>query len=545
MLRSSMVRKQIKPYLFGIFAIASFGLMVTLAGVNPLISDSSLPIPGIWTTSGMERMGMTDPPGSSTDISLSAAQGEYEPFQIGIRAGSSDLTNVNVAISDLTGPNNQTIPRANITLYREQYVLVDHPSPDLGGANRPLGQGWYADALIPFVDPLTGQNLVGASLDAAPFRVEAGKNQPVWVDVFVPRNTPAGQYQGTYTVTSNQGSRSGKINLNVWNFTLPLKASLNSVFLFHGDQTLQSATELLKHKLNPLFNGKTDLALERPLIDQWGMQSVGMRGFWSGAQQDNCQMSPAPTVAALQAEAAQHQPDLFKYVYSADEIGGCPTLYEPLKQWGRAIHQAGLSNLVTMAPVPELYDDGSGTGRSAVDVWVVLPKMYEQSGDRIREVQRKGDQVWSYNSLVQDNYSPKWQIDFAPINFRIQPGFISQSLGLTGLLYWRVDSWTSDPWNDIHTFFDRHDNNRPYPGDGMLVYPGQQVGVAGIVPSMRLKWIREGIEDYEYVQILKRLGRTERALEISRSVGSDWYNWTKSPAAIDTARRQLAQEIQK
>ena len=49
----------------------------------------------------------------------------------------------------------------------------------------------------------------------------------------------------------------------------------------------------------------------------------------------------------------------------------------------------------------------------------------------------KGDSLWSYNTLVQDPYSPKWEIDFDPINFRIQPGFISQSLGPTGMLYWR------------------------------------------------------------------------------------------------------------
>ena len=38
----------------------------------------------------------------------------------------------------------------------------------------------------------------------------------------------------------------------------------------------------------------------------------------------------------------------------------------------------------------------------------------------------KGDAVWSYNTLVQDAYSPKWEIDFDPINFRIQPGVSSK-----------------------------------------------------------------------------------------------------------------------
>ena len=61
----------------------------------------------------------------------------------------------------------------------------------------------------------------------------------------------------------------------------------------------------------------------------------------------------------------------------------------------------------------------------------------------------------------------------------------------------------------------------------MLVYPGQPVGVKGVVASMRLKWLRDGVEDYDYVQILKDLGKADLALQISRSVGPDWTNWTR------------------
>lgn len=118
-------------------------------------------------------------------------------------------------------------------------------------------------------------------------------------------------------------------------------------------------------------------------------------------------------------------------------------------------------------------------------------------------------------------------------HFRIQPGFLSQSLGLTGLLYWRVNLWTRDPWNNIHTFFVKNDNNRPYPGDGMLVYPGEQVGVKGVVPSMRLRCLREGVEDYEYIEILKHLGQNDRALKVSKLVGRDWRNWTQDLQSLN------------
>ncbi|MDF5707604.1 MAG: DUF4091 domain-containing protein [Nostoc sp. S4] len=492
----------------------------------------------------MERIGVTHRAGGSTNITLYAARGEYEPFQIGIQADRNSLTNVNLSISNLTSANNSIIPNSNITLYREHYVYVNNPSPDRRGTNKPLGKGWYADGLIPFVDPIRKRDLTGANLDAVPFNLDAGKNQPIWVDIFVPRDALAGQYRGTFTVTSDQGKSTGQIDLRVWDFELPLQPSLNSVFLFYQEQTKQVSEELLKHKLNPQFNSNPKPELERELIDRWGLKSVNL-GFWSGAEIRNCRMTQPPSLADIQAEVARHQPDLFKYVYSADEISNCKNLYERMKKWGYTIHKAGAANLVVMVPTPQLYNDGSGTSRSAVDIWVILPSDYETFANRISQVLLKGDQVWSYNSLVQDGYSPKWQIDFAPINFRIQPGFLSQSLGLTGLLYWRVDLWTRDPWNDIRTFFVKNDNNRPYPGDGMLVYPGEQVGVEGVVPSMRLKWLREGVEDYEYVEILKNLGQTKRALNISKLVGSDWRNWTQNPQVLESIRRQLGEEIER
>ena len=44
-----------------------------------------------------------------------------------------------------------------------------------------------------------------------------------------------------------------------------------------------------------------------------------------------------------------------------------------------------------------------------------------------------------------------------------------------------------------------------YPGEGALIYPGAPAGVRGPVPTLRLAWIREGIEDYGYVALLRQL----------------------------------------
>jgi hypothetical protein len=492
--------------------------------------------PVVWTAPSLHRVGMSESAGSVTDVNLSAARGEYESFQIVTSGAQQGLANVNVTVSDLQGPGGQTIPRTNFTLYREKYMHVTSSSPNWKGSNQPMAPGWYPDALIPFTDPETGKPLSGARLTAVPFEVKAGNNQPIWVDLFVPRSAEPGKYTGTYTVTSNEGNFTGSISLKVWNFALPAAPAMKSSFLFFQAGTLAAQKELLRNKVSPLTTSPAD----QPLLVKDGL-SATQTGPFSGADIGRCNMSPAPSVSQFKSFAAAQQPGLMLYDYSADEIGHCSNLYPTIRQWANNMHQAGIKNLISMSPTPALYDDGSGTGRSAVDIWVLLPVMYNNSKNQVGEVLKKGDTVWSYNTLVQDAYSPKWEIDFSPVDFRIQPGFISHSLNLTGMLYWRVDKWPSDAWDNVNNAGTYSSAN--YPGEGMLVYPGQPVGVKGVVASMRLKWLRDGVEDYDYLQILKELGKGDLAMQIAQSVGPDWTNWTRDPNAIDAARQKMGEAI--
>jgi hypothetical protein len=490
----------------------------------------------VWVVSSLQRVGPADPAGTTVLAQMTAARGEYESFQIIVRAPESGgLTNVNVAVTELTGSGGHVVSKNNIALFREQYVQVVSASPDWGGSNRPLGPGWYPDGLIPFVDPDAGSALKGGSLHAAPFNVPAGKNQPVWVDVFVPRTAAAGDYTSRFIVSSDQGSTEGRIALRVWHFTLPLQSTLKSAFVTTQEPADAVARTLLRNKISPLNVTPKDA---RRLMAEFGLNSSNL-GIWSGADASNCSMSPPPPADAVRAAAARYPPGLNLFNFTADEIDWCRGCYSLIREWGRALHEAGVKNLITMAPV--LLDDGSGAGRSAVDIWVVLPMTYDKAAKSVAQALAKGDEVWSYNTLVQDPYSPKWEIDFAPINFRIQPGFISQSLGLTGLMCWRVDSWSPAPWTNVNNAGKFSANN--YPGEGMLVYPGAPVGMASTAPSMRLKWIRDGVEDYEYVAQLKKAGYGDWALQIARGVGPDWTRWTQDPDALESARRKLGEKL--
>lgn len=470
-------------------------------------------------------------PQNVSNVHLYAARGEYESFQIAMNAAQSGISITDVAISDLKYQQ-RSISQNDITLYREHYVNVTKPSPSWGGTTvKPQGTGWYPDGLIPFVDPQTGVDLVDAELDAVPFQLQPGKNQTIWVDILVPRDAPPGDYRGTYTVNSNAGQVSGKIKLTVWNFELPIKPSLKSAFLLWEQQDINTKIELLKHRVMP--TGGTNLEDERELIDRWGLSSVRLP-FWSGANHQTCSMDAAPTSEEIRQEGLKHQLDLMLYVYATDEIDDCQGLQKPLQEWSDSIHQAGVKHLAVMSPIPELYD--------RVDIWAVNPTRYDAAGKRITEVLRQGKEIWFYTFFVNGGNEPVWQIDFKPINHRIAQGFINQNLGLTGLLYWRVDTQTDDPWNDVDT------NPHPelpqhYPGEGMLIYPGRQVGVAGSVPSMRLKWIREGVEDYEYIEILKRWGDRDWAMATVREVGRDFRHWNQDPQVLNRARQKLGKRI--
>src|SRR5574341_798393 len=188
----------------------------------------------IWTASSLSRVQPTYPPGTATAAAIKAARNEYEAFQVVVTAPSgTDLSGVNVAVSDLVGPS--TLPKSAIALYRAHYIPVRAPSAFQTWVS-PNPPGEWADALIPSTVP-------GRTYPSFPFSVPAGHNQPVWVEVYVPKGTPAGTYTGTVTVTASGVTPvTLPLTLTVWGFTLPDRPALASEFAIYDTWFYAAAT---------------------------------------------------------------------------------------------------------------------------------------------------------------------------------------------------------------------------------------------------------------------------------------------------------------
>ncbi len=499
----------------------------------------------VWVVDSLQRVGPADAAGTGLSIDLSAAKGESQSFQVVVQAPSAGLSINNLSTAGLTGPNGATIPASDFTFYREFYVQVTQPSPDFGTGNRPLGAGWYPDALIPFVNPNTGAPLSGGTYVPLPYALAGDHNQPFWIDINVPRSAVAGTYTGTVLVSSSVGTTTVDVTLTVWNFSLPVTPNMKSSFGYNvGWGVLANSDVLLQHRINPFGINTQDI----PSLIADGM-TTGALPYYN--QSSGCTIATPPSVATIAAAVAQYPAGFSTYVYPADEVNGCANLAQNLQLWAQAAHGAGTNTLVTIPPQSTLLDDGTGTGRSDVDVWVVLPKQYCTNIKvspcvpitDVPVVLAKGNQIWSYTEQEQDYYSPKWLLDFAPINYRIMPGFINQQFGFTGMLYSQVNLWSSSPWTNVQAW---QSAGYTFPGDGMLVYPGQEVGLSTVVPSMRLKYIRDGVDDYDYITMLKNQGQNALVASILDSiVGPDMINWTKSTAALQNARLQMGQELDK
>ncbi|HID05880.1 MAG TPA: hypothetical protein EYP10_01905, partial [Armatimonadetes bacterium] len=115
-----------------------------------------------------------------SEIRISAAANEYEPFQVVLRP-KRELRNVRVSATELRFKR-YTIPASAISVRTVEYVHVTRPTDAFGCV------GWHPD-------PLPNHDM--------PITLRANLNQPFWLTVRVPKGTPKGTYRGSVTITAD------------------------------------------------------------------------------------------------------------------------------------------------------------------------------------------------------------------------------------------------------------------------------------------------------------------------------------------------------
>jgi hypothetical protein len=486
----------------------------------------------VWVVDGTSRVGLVDSPGTVSGITVSGGRGETVDAQIAV---AGPVGNVNLTASALTGP--ATIPASAVTVYREYFLTVTGTNNYGGGSNPPLGSGTYAEPLIPFTDPETGSPLCAttATLKACNATVAAGKNQPYWIDIAIPRGlaAPPGVYTGTISVTATQGTVLVPVSLTVWNFELPLKPTeLSEWTLWNpasGNTVTSLADALMRNKVMSRYDAAANAAFD---VANFGLNRSGLDGYYFIGIQCNGSSSSSPTATQISAAAGNYPAGVALDFYVGDELNGCPAAYPALKTMAADAHSAGVKTILTInAPDANLY--------GAVDHWVLLDALEQWPALPFTA----GGDLWSYTSCNTGfGNTPEWMVDYPPINERLQAGFLNWAEGATGILYYRADGWTNGnaqaSWDNVN---ETTCGSNSRPGDGIFLYPPGPIGSTESAPGIRLKAIRDGIQDYEYAAILNRLGQSAFLNATLQPIAGNWKNWNHSPALLEAAKTKLGQ----
>jgi PKD repeat protein len=226
----------------------------------------------------------------------------------------------------------------------------------------------------------------------------------------------------------------------------------------------------------------------------------------------------------------------------------------------------GLRSLVTHQLEPSLV--------GAVDIWTPVINYvdnksevdgaWELFGNHRPDYDSRlaaGDQLWWYQSCMSHgcgpldgtpvpvvdtppyfNGWPSYMIDTEGMTNRIME-WLTWTYGVSGELYFHTTAAYEfgyrTPWTARYLFGGN--------GDGNLFLPGRPDVIGGTthipIETVRLKLIREGLEDYEYLTKVAQLGDPAFADAQARTLVTNTYTWSHAPAALYAARTALATRI--
>lgn len=448
--------------------------------------------------------------------------------------------------------------------------------------------------------------LVGARFSAKPMNIAPGQNGVIWVDVYVPKEIEAGKYVGTFKAKADEGfSAEIPITLTVWDFLLPDVASYRTHFGHFSN--IASAWEidknsdkfeqieerfcksLAKHRINPpipkhllpLVNDDGSLEIipsrdkalkkyieETHLVDF----EIPRAKFIKNSSNNFAPIPKSQTDPVAIEKTKRYYREYYSYVkkngwekrtyvYMLDEPNSLKD-YQQVINLGKIIKEAVPELKRVVVEQPYKHEESWPDLDGSLDIW--CPLMGYIDRESVQEKIKNGDEVWTYSALVQKapKYHPHydrvkgkdplyWHLD-QPASVYRRAFWLSRQYDITGFIYWTSVNWASytDAWlepffihqaqtGDDPTLFQTH----YYNGGGILFYPGKDAGFDGPVTSIRLKNVREGLEDYEYFAILDRAGQGQFVKDIVNEICPEWWTCKGSPERLLKVREKLAEKI--
>jgi hypothetical protein len=194
-----------------------------------------------------------------------------------------------------------------------------------------------------------------------------------------------------------------------------------------------------------------------------------------------------------------------------------------------------LDQIDILTPVLDAVHPMDGQNqRSSYDSWLQIP----------------GKQLWWYQACDQHQTCtdgtpgpvtstwPTYMVDASPVRNRIFQ-WMAYLYRIQGELYYYTEMWGDNPWD--HLYFAGGN------GEGALYYPGTVDHIGGSTPvpvaSIRLKFIRDGMEDYEYLSALSQAGRDDLAQSAAGSFITNAYAFSNDPQHLTSARVTLGTEL--
>ena len=529
---------------------------------STLSSDALL---SIWYAPGIEKIAQDEavPNYRSNAVHLSLARNEYEPFQLALNP-TTDLADVSIDFTFLKNSKHAAFDPANISLSIVDYVNIEETSDFYGNTG-----------LWP--DPLPRM--------PAKLALKGGKNTPIWVTVYAPKNQQAGVYEGEIHISARGvAEKSIPLQIKVYDFSLPDKPAIETAYgvsvnkAYHGplsDDQFQHVHDLYmqlcaSHRISPYtpqagaeidirFVGdpprpvmdysKFDAAMRR-YLDEFKFTSFdmgGLPGELAGHKRYSREYNRLfiQTYAQIQEHLRQKGWLEKAYWYWVDE----PPIskYADVKRGMELLKKAcpDIRRLLTCnkekAPIPYFYN--------AVNLWV--PKIDRYDEERAHARQKLGETVWWYVCTGPKAPYPNNFIDHPAINHRIRFWMIDK-YGLDGSLYWAITYWRQNPWEQAMSV---SPSGGPWGnGDGRLLYPPrrfkpEQPIIEPPVSSIRFENLRDGIEDIEYLKLLRNIAdsgdvQARKALATAQNdLVQSTTCFEQNPAALYLMRSYVARIV--